>query len=360
MTAPSLAQLSLPVLLEQFCEAYKSYKESALDLYQSKDKSIALFKDLCEQNMNFCRSDEEYGLKSIYHKMPMCTIIMCDLETRGEVERKIDSLIKSYLYPNDRRFEASSFGFIFLIPRSCSLSLRSFCLKKDTLPLSFRENVANLKELSSSARQNKPNTQVETDTVSPSEFLQSLRFVSSPEQRNVLALQFVEKIQSMSGKKRQKLRKKFFLNCKRQLQAVIRGTDKQGLDLANGMIFYGGRKSRATKYSLIYSIQYFLDLCIIDAIRQSRHWPKEYASFVKQMPRTVPDIIEYLFLERVFSKLNKQEVVDLKKAYSLGLHYFQIAQQRFITSESSVQFSVPDKNELQKAYTNTLRILSKK
>ena len=304
MTGPSLTIKSLFENPQTALESWEEFKGSNQSLLQGMDFPDSI---LIYATGRFAPLDR---------KSPMHLIIICDAETRGQIEQKVDSCFKESLIPIA--------GIEWKDP-----SHESLCS-------------CNL-----------------TDTIIPSRFLQSHLLVGTPERHKALICKFVKDVQEMSGKKRQKFRRKFFLNHRRQLKAVIDGKNKRGLNLANGVIFYDARRSQATKYSLLDSIQYFLDLRIIDTIREKRHWPKEYESFVKHLPRTVPEQIDYLYLERVLSNLSPQDIKDLKKAYSIGLLYFQTAQRLFIASKHPVEFPVSDKTELQKAYADTLRILTR-
>lgn len=193
-----------------------------------------------------------------------------------------------------------------------------------------------------------------------SHFLHRIYIIGDLEALNKLLYQFVEEIKKMPGITRQKFRRGFVANHLRQLRHVIEGRDTRSVDLANKIIHYGGTKSQATKYSLLLPIQYVLDLRIIDAIRVLGHWPKDYVSFLKQMPKAIPELIEYMYLEGLLPELDEQDVEDLKNAYRLGLFYFQMGQNlASVEKRAPVKFSAADNDELAKTYANTQRILGK-
>lgn len=186
----------------------------------------------------------------------------------------------------------------------------------------------------------------------PSHFIHQIFLIGDPNKLDPLFYQFVEEVQAVPSAKRQKFRRQFVVNHLNQLKHVIEGTDVTSVDLKNGVICYDGLKQQATKHSLLLPIQFVLDLRIIDAIRVLGHWPRDYVSFLKFMPKAIPDLIEYMAQERLLLELDCQDIEDLKDAYRLGLMYFQMGQ-------NLKKFSVADKGKLQEAYANTHRILGK-
>lgn len=186
----------------------------------------------------------------------------------------------------------------------------------------------------------------------PSHFIHQIFLTGDPNKLDGLFYQFVKEVQDMSGEMRQKFRKHFVANHIRRLYQVINGIDTQGVDLKNGVITYRGPKQHSTKGSLLLPIQFVLDLRIIDAIRVLGHWPKDYVSFLKFMPRTIPELIDYMFQERLLPELCKQDIEDLQNAYRLGLFYSHRGQDTLKLTEA-------EKVQLQQAYTNTQRVLGK-
>ncbi len=198
------------------------------------------------------------------------------------------------------------------------------------------------------------------DICFPSHFIHQIFLSGDPNKLDGLFYQFVKEVQEMPGEMRQKFRKQFVASHLSQLHRVIDGRESQSVDLENGVIAYGGPKQQSTKRSLLLPIQYVLDLRIIDAIRVLGHWPKDYVSFLKFMPKAIPELIEYMFKERLLPELCKQDIEDLQNAYRLGLFYFQMGQNACNPPEGvAIKLTEEDKARLQKAYADTQRVLGK-
>lgn len=196
-------------------------------------------------------------------------------------------------------------------------------------------------------------------TAAPSRFIHLFPLHGTKETIEPYLYRFVTEMQKMTSKERRKVRKKFFVNHRRQLDKTVDGTNTLGVDLKRGHIYYGDPKRQATKYSLLYPIQYALDLRIIDAIRVLGYWPKDLVKFLWQMPRSIPALIPYMHKEGLLPELNSQEVRKLQNAYSLGLCYLHAAQQKFSSEKKPIELSISDPSELHAAYADVQEALQK-
>ncbi|MBS0629495.1 MAG: hypothetical protein JSS30_04635 [Verrucomicrobia bacterium] len=184
------------------------------------------------------------------------------------------------------------------------------------------------------------------DKCFPSHFIHQILLSGDPTKVDELYYQFVKEVQELPGEMRQKFRKHFVANHLGQLSQVVSGVDSESVDLNKGVIAACG-----LKHSLLLPIQYVLDLRIIDAIRVLGHWPKDYVSFLKLIPKAIPELIDYMYQERLLPELSMEDVQDLQNAYRLGLFYCQ--------NGEVIQCTDPERIELQEAYDNTHRILGK-
>ncbi len=331
-SVPSLANLAADALLQNPQQALKSYtdKDSFLQVYPLKISEFTSF-DLSQLQAAIQKLELPEGVliyttgsdgkleKSCRSESPIELIVVCDSKIKGVVAAKIDSLFKSKLLLIDRRIEYKD-------PKSDSLLI---C--------------------------------VTTNTFIPSRFLHNLRLIGSDQQMEELTLKFVSDIQQMTTGKhsdRSKFVDGFVVKHTNQMNKVISGKDSNDVDLAKGVISYSGMGRKATKYSLLRPIQYTLDLVLIDAIRSKAKTQAEYAQILRDMPRRVPEQIDYMREIGLLPRLSEEDVRDLKKAYTLGLFYFQTSQHLVSTRENGqVQFPISDKEELVKAYKDTQRIL---
>lgn len=326
---PSLAALAAESLLKNPELALKTYKDKFIHVYPLKVSQFTEF-DLHRlqdalQKLNLPEGVFVYTTgsdgkleKSSRKESPIELLFVCDLATKDQIAEKIDALIKSQLIPIFDRVEYKDHN-------------------SPTL------NVCDI-----------------TKTICPSRFLHNLRLMGSDEQLDGLTLKFVDDLQQMPVKERQKFVKKFITTHTKQLKDVLAGKETVDVDLAQGVVSYSGMGRKATKYSLLRPIQYTLDLLLVDEIRSGKLTQAEYAQILKGMPRRVPDQIDRMHALGFLPHLSAEDVRDLKQAYTLGLFYFQTAQHLISgTGKGSVQFPIADKEELAKAYTDTVRILAK-
>lgn len=324
---PSLANLAADALLQNPQLALKTYKDSFLQSYSLKVSKFNEF-DICRLQTAIQKLDLPEGVliyttgsdgkleKSCRKESPIELIVVCDSKIKGEVAAKINSLIKSGLLPMDDRIE-------------------------------YKEDLSSDTLINCSI----------TNTVNPSRFIHNFQLNGSASQMDELSLKFVSEAQQMN---REKFVKKFIREHYAQMNKVIEGTDTKDVDLTKGIISYSGMGRKATKYSLLRPIQYTLDLVLIDAIRSKAKAPEQYAQLVKDIPRGVPDQIDYMRGLGLLPRLSEEDVRDLKQAYTLGLFYFQTAQHLVtIGNGGKVEFPIPDVEDLRKAYMDTKRILAK-
>ena len=326
---PSLASLAAQALLQNPKSALKSSKDRSLGQYSthvshvtefdvSRLKSKLSLMDLPESIFVYTTGSDGKLEKANRIESPVELIVLCEDAEKEEVSEKINALVRSGLMPMDERVELKD-------------------PKKEPL------SICNI-----------------TNTVIPSRFLHNLPIIGTESQRDALTLQFIPEIQTISGKNRKKFIKKFISVHTKQMNDVISGKDTSDVDLVNGVLSYSGMGRKATKYSLLRPIQYKLDLVLLDAIRTRQANPEEYAELIKNMPRPVPDQIQYMYEQGLLPHLSPQDVIDLKQAYTLGLFYFQTAQHLVSNIDSfAVTFDIPDPAELTKAYIDAERILRK-
>jgi len=310
-------------------QSLKSYKDSSLNTYPIKVShmtqtdigrlKVAIARlDLPGNVFIYTTGSDGKFEKANRKESPAELIILCDSHSKKLVEARVNKLVKSNLIPMDNRIE-------WIDPSKNSL-------RKCTI----------------------------TDTVAPSRFLHNLPLSGSEEQLDELTLHFVDEIQKMPQAERRRFRNKFVVEHTQQMKKAISGKETHEVDLAQGVLSYSGMGRKAAKYSLLRPIQYTLDLALVDAIRTKQRPQKEYVTILRNMPRQVPDQIDYMYKLGLLPNLSKTDVGDLKQAYTLGLFYFQTAQHLVSSMEGSpVQFPIPDKEELAKAYADTVRILEK-
>ncbi|WP_420420858.1 hypothetical protein [Simkania sp.] len=327
---PSLASLAAQTVLEQPEKCIQSYRKSSYDKFsvtvgQMTDFDLQrLKKDLAglklpESVLVYTTGSDAKLEKSNRIESPVEIVILCSEEDRQLVEKRVNTFVESYFIPMDEDLEWK--------PPSEDLSYCN-CTK----------------------------------AVIPSRFMHKTALVGEQKTLDRMNEKFVSEVGGMSGSTRGKFRKAFVQRHTKQLNDVISGKESVDVNLVKGVISYSGKGRKATKYSLLRPIQYTLDLVVIDRIRNDKKVSTEdYAQLITEMPSTVPEQIQYLFDKGYLPKLSKQDVTDLQAAYKLGLFYFQVGQHLFSVSPDKVpiSFSIPDKEELAKAYMDTDRILAK-
>jgi len=327
---PSLGSLAAQAVLENPEKTIKSYKDSKLVTYPEtvsrttkhdiERMQNSLGKLDLPQHLYIYTSGSDGKLeKANRQESPVEFLIICDKKTKPEVAEKIDGLVMQKAIKIDHRIEWKDLSQDRLI--SCNI----------------------------------------TGAICPSRFMHNLSLFGTEKQRYELTMQFVTEVQQMTGSDRKKFREKFVRIHSRQMDDAISGKDTTDVNLKTGELSYSGMGRKATKYPLLRPIQYTLDLVLVDAIRTKKLNVEGYAELLSSMPRTVPEQIQYMFERGLLPKLNQRDVRDLQNAYILGLFYFQIAQHLISTDIDAkpVTFVVPDKEELQKAFENTQRILRK-
>ena len=144
-----------------------------------------------------------------------------------------------------------------------------------------------------------------------------------------------------------------------QMKGTLNGSLTSDVNLKSGTLVYSS-SLRATHASLLTPIEEALDLCIIRSIQSGEHWPKEYAWFLQTMPQAVPDLIDFMFDERVLP-LSREEAETLKHAYKLGEFYSKtgLAIHRATNKPAKLTLSPDDAHSLRDAYTQAYAILLK-
>jgi len=144
-----------------------------------------------------------------------------------------------------------------------------------------------------------------------------------------------------------------------QMKGTLNGSLTSDVNLKSGTLVYSS-SLRATHASLLTPIEEALDLCIIRSIQSGEHWPKEYAWFLQTMPQAVPDLIDFMFDERVLP-LSREEAETLKHAYKLGEFFFKtgLAIHGATNKPAKLTLSPDDAHSLRDAYTQAYAILLK-
>lgn len=326
---PRLGFLAGQAVLKDSELALKNYKNSSLHQYSSQVAQMNQ-SDLIRVR-NFLEGLEFPEKVSIYttgsdgrlektcrSESPIEFIMVCDSEERPAAEEKIATLIQSGLFPIDNLIEWRD-------PNDSLIDCN--CYK--------------------------------TKVIIPSRFLHHIQLIGSNEQRDELTEKFIADLARMNNKIRSKFRKKFVVQHAKKLAAVLAGEETADVNLAAGKIFFSGAGDKGTKHSLLRPIQYSLDLVLVDAIRNKKITPQLFSQMFKDMPRGVVDQIDFIYQNGLLPQLSKEDIEDLKKAYILGLFYFQTAQHLFASQGKPIEFSIPDKEEFAKAYQDTARILAK-
>jgi len=327
---PSLGSLAAKVVLENPEKAISSYKHSKLATYPEtvsettkhdveRVQTTLKKLNLPENIYIYTSGSDGRHEKANQQESPIELLIVCDKETKPGVAEKIDGFVKKK-----------------------AIKIYEHIEWKD--PIQDRLIAYSVK-----------------GTIYPSRFIHGLPLVGTEKQQNKFTMQFVTEVQGMRAKERQTFKERQVKFHTKQMDAVISGDDTRDVNLQTGELSYSGMGRKATKYPLLRPIQYTLDLVLVDAIRTKKLKVEGYAELLSNMPRTVPEQIQYMFEKGLLSKLDKQDVKDLQNAYILGLFYFQIGQHVISTDTDAkpVTFVVPDKEELQKAFKDTQRILKK-
>lgn len=327
---PRLASLAADSLLNDSESTIKAYKDKRINEYPIAVKQLTEFdlqqlKDtvtaskFSDSVFIYTTGSDGKHEKANRKESPIELIVVSDEETTDAVRKKVEAIIESSFLPVDSRIEYKSSKERLI---TCEI----------------------------------------TKTVIPSRFLHNLPLFGSEEKLDKFILQFINEIQNMKSRDKRKFNDNFVNKHTKQMRDVIDGKSTDSVDLSNGILHYSGF-NKATKYPLLRPIQYKLDLVLIDAIRAESNVPgskEKYAKIIKNMPRQVPDQIEYMHRLGMLSNLDEKDIKDLQAAYTLGLFYFQTAQHLSASHDKqSITFSIPDKEELQAAFVNTQRILAK-
>jgi hypothetical protein len=327
---PSLGSLAAQAVLKDSESTLKKFKDESLHKYSLTishmtefdiRRTEALLKDLDFPNgVSIYTTGSDGRLEKACRKeSPIEFIMICNSKQRPVVEEKINKLIESGLIPIDKVIEWKD-------PETDSL-VDCNCYKI------------------------KP--------IIPSRFLHNLKLVGSEEQLHELTEKFVSELSKMNSTDRSKFSKKFVTAHMKQLIEVSTGKETEDVNLAKGVISFSGLGGKGTKHSLLRPIQYTLDLILVDAIRKKGKSTEEFVQILKEMPRQAPNQIDFMYSHGFLSNLTPEDIRDLKNAYTLGLFYFQTAQHLYSSSGKPVEFAIPDKEELAKAYQDTSRILAK-
>lgn len=144
-----------------------------------------------------------------------------------------------------------------------------------------------------------------------------------------------------------------------QMKGTLNGSLTSDVNLKSGTLVYSS-SLRSTHASLLTPIEEVLDLCIIRFIQSRNHWPKEYAWFLQTMPQSIPDLIDFMFAERVLP-LSGEEAETLKHAYKIGEFFFKtgLAIHGATNKPAKLTLSPDDAQSLRDAYTQTYAILLK-
>lgn len=327
---PSLGALASQAVLKDSELALSKFKGDSLNQYSLKiaymtefdlnrTKNLLKHLDFPKGVLIYTTGSDGRLEKACRKESPIEFIMVCNSEDRPVVEEKINKLIESNLIPIDRVLEWKDPNKDSLVDCNC----------------------------------------YELTSVIPSRFLHNLQLIGSEEQHQILTLKFVDELSKMNSNDRSKFRKKFVVEHTKQLTAIASGKATKDVDLAKGIIYFTGGGGKATKHSLLRSIQYSLDLVLVDAMRNKVKSPEEFVQILKEMPRQAPDQIDFMYNRGLLSKLSAQDIQDLKSAYALGLFYFQTAQHLHSSTGKPIEFVIPNKEELAKAYQDTTRILAK-
>ena len=326
---PSLASLAAQTVLKQPEKCIQSYRKSSYDRFtvtvsqmtefdlEGLKRDLATLK-LPESVQIFTTGSDAKLEKSNRIESPVEIVILCSKSDREKVEGQIDGFVKKRLLTMDQDLE----------------------WKPPEEPLSYCNC---------------------TSSVIPSRFMHKTSLVGNQKHLDSMNKAFVLEVQEMSTKDLRNFRKKFVNRHTNQLRGVLAGKDTQDVDLVKGVLSYSGMGRKATKYSLLRPIQYTLDLVLINHMRTKALSSEEYAQLITEMPKTVPEQIQFMHDKGFLPKLSKRDVADLQAAYKLGLFYFQVGQHLISTDpkKAPVSFTIPNKEELAKAYTDTKRILEK-
>ncbi|NGX56561.1 MAG: hypothetical protein K1060chlam5_00804 [Candidatus Anoxychlamydiales bacterium] len=182
------------------------------------------------------------------------------------------------------------------------------------------------------------------EKVMPARPLHAKFLLGTKENLEKYTIQTVREIRSISPKDLKKFRVDFCNSHLAQLKKCLEGTEDQSISFKNNTISYDGKnfKKRSTKYVALRVVQYNLDLIICNYLKEI---PEEEAiAFLKAMPRTTHELIEFLYKRQVLQGLTYEEVKTLQKSYDLCLIYFHFMQNLYEASHLEVTLKLNDAN----------------
>jgi len=174
--------------------------------------------------------------------------------------------------------------------------------------------------------------------------------------------ELISEIKNMSIKDYNMFKKDFVRRSMSLLNNCILNKSTDAVDLKKGIINFDGKdfKKKATKYSLLRSVQYKLDKVICDQIR-SKLSEKESLEFLSNLPSSVNCLIDYLFDKNLLTKISVEEKETLKKAYNLSLMYLHIAQNLYVAMGRPIEINLIEEQleELKDHFNAAYKILQK-
>lgn len=168
-------------------------------------------------------------------------------------------------------------------------------------------------------------------------------------------------ISSLNSKEYSDFSKNFRQASIRQLSENIKNSTenkenkKENLkpfDLNTGTLFYDGKKTRASKFPFLRTVQYQLAHQIFQAIKAKKMSEKQFNELRKQ--RTVPKKLEWM-IKNNFFKTPEKELNNLANAYMVSLIWYESAEKGFQSGNQEMQV---DLNQL-KDLTNTIHKFAK-
>lgn len=331
-TIPSLAFLAAQYILRNSSECISHYKSQGLQHHEVKVRNTTSFDiervqtalrglDLPEDVFIFTTGSDAKEEKLVCQESPVELVLLCSEATRATIEHKIIQLVQSKLIHFDEIIEW-----------------------KDP------ENLSMCQYITESGARSIPSRYMHTYTLfgSVEQGLENIR---------VLA----DQMKAMPRRHRKQFKDSYVNESMKRLKEVCDNHHNTDVNLVNGTISYTAAGKKATKYSLLRSIQYNIDFQILDEVRKPDRSVDWCIDLLANMPRSVPEIIEYIFERALCPQWERPDVEKLKAAYNLGLFYFHIAQSLKAAKkgEPITLLQIPDVEELRAAYTDTLRILEK-
>jgi hypothetical protein len=289
-----------------------------IERVQTALKGLELPKDV----VIFTTGSDAKEEKLVCQESPVELVLICSKETRATIEHKIIQLVQSNFIHFDQILEW-----------------------KDPENLSMYQYITE-----SGARS------------IPSRYMHTYTLFGSAEQGSHNIGVLARQIKEMPATHRKQFKDSYVKESMKRLKEVCENNPNTDVNLEDGTISYTSAGKKATKYSLLRSIQYNIDCQILDEIRKSERSVNWCIDLLANMPRSVPEIIEYIFERNICPQWEKPDVEKLKAAYNLGLFYFHIAQSLIAAKkgEPIAHLQIPDVEELRAAYTDTLSILQKR